>query len=292
MAADDRELEAKEAKRQIKEERKALKKEQAMQKKEARARAKEIAEREDDIDDGDAGGLSVVAVTVLIIIIWLAILALLIKLDVGGFGSNVMRPVLKDIPFINVVLPEESTLGSEVEVSEDDPNMGFESLEEAVAYIKKLEYEMQIAQNSTSADSERVEKLEAEITRLKTFEDSQVEFERIKNEFYNEVVYGDNAPNIEEYKKYYESINPERAEVLYQQVVQQEQADKEMEDYVAAYSAMKPKEAAKIFEDMTDNLALAARILENMDSDSRGKILGAMDSEVAAKITKLMDPQS
>ena len=53
---------------------------------------------------------------------------------------------------------------------------------------------------------------------------------------------------------------------------------------------MKPKEAAAIFEAMTDNLELAAKILDAMSDDDRGKILGAMDSEVAARITKIMDP--
>ena len=43
---------------------------------------------------------------------------------------------------------------------------------------------------------------------------------------------------------------------------------------------------------MTDNLELAARILAQMEPDDRGAILGVMDSTVAAKITKIMDPDS
>ena len=65
-----------------------------------------------------------------------------------------------------------------------------------------------------------------------------------------------------------------------------------VQDYAAAYSAMKPKQAAAIFEQMTNNLDLAARILKVMSAEDRGKILGAMNSEVAAKITKIMDPES
>lgn len=289
MAAEENELDPKQAKKQIKEEKKALKREQAAQKKEAKARAKEIASREDDIDDGDAGGLSIALVTIIIIICWLAILALLIKLDIGGFGSNVMRPILKDVPGLNVILPPESNLGTNVDT--EDPYMGFENLDQAVDYIRQLEAELAIYKNGSDTDSARVEALEAEIERLRTFEDAQVEFERIKDNFYKEVIYAENAPDVENYKKYYESIEPEKAESLYQQVVSQIQTDQEMKDYVAAYTAMKPKEAAAIFEAMTDDLALAARILENMDSESRGKILGAMDADVASKITKLMDPQ-
>ncbi|MBQ9334374.1 MAG: hypothetical protein IJS12_08590 [Lachnospiraceae bacterium] len=291
--ADEAVLDPEEEKKQIKAEKKALKKEQKEAQKEAKARAKEIAKREDELLDGedDAGGLSIAMVTIIIIVIWIAILALLIKLDVGGLGSTVMRPLIKDVPVLNAILPAESSLGSNLSTTEEDPYMGFSSLEEAVAYIRQLEREMAEMQNSSGNDSARVEALEAEIDRLKTFEKAQVDFQRIKDEFYNEVIYAENGPGLEAYQKYYESIDPEKAEALYQQVIKQVEADKEMEDYVAAYSAMKPKEAAQIFEAMTDNLALAARILENMDSDSRGKILGAMDKDVAAKITKLMDPQ-
>ena len=39
-----------------------------------------------------------VLIIILIIISWLSIMALLIKCDVGGFGSGVLRPVLKDVP--------------------------------------------------------------------------------------------------------------------------------------------------------------------------------------------------
>ena len=295
MAADEvAVLDPDEEKKRIKEEKKALKKEQAQAKKDAKARAKEIEEREEAIDGDDAGGISIVMVTIIIIVIWLAILALLIKLDVGGLGSTIMRPLIQDVPVVNLILPDESNLGSNVvnNTSDgEDQYMGFNSLDEAVAYIRQLEAEIARLKSGSDTDSARVEALEAEIERLRTFEKSQVEFERIKNEFYNEVVYAEKGPGIDAYAKYYESIEPERAEALYQQVIKQSETDKEMQDYVAAYTAMKPKEAAQIFEAMTDNLALAARILENMDSDSRGKIMGAMDKDVAAKITKLMDPQ-
>ena len=61
----------------------------------------------------------------------------------------------------------------------------------------------------------------------------------------------------EEYKKYYESMDPATAEYIYKQVVTQLQESKEVQDYAAAYSSMKPKQAAAIFEKMTNNLDLA-----------------------------------
>lgn len=283
---------AKLEKQRLKEERKQLKKEQKEQRKAARARAKEIANLEADLadDEESGGGGSVFAVTFVIVLVWIAILCLAIKLDLGGFGSNVLSPVLADVPVLNMILPDndEVTVGD----SESEAYGGYTNLREAVEYIKELELELERAQSAQTDSSDQVAELEAEVERLKTFEDSQVEFQRIKTEFYEEVVYAENGPGIEEYKKYYEEMDPSTAEYLYKQVVAQLQESSEIEDYAKAYSEMKAKEAAAIFEAMTDNLELAARILGVMEADSRGKILGAMDPEIAAKITKIMDPES
>ena len=68
-------------------------------------------ELDDLLDDGEekkSNKLVIVFVTILIVLIWLAIFVLLIKLDIGGFGSNVLRPVLKDVPVLNMILPEAS----------------------------------------------------------------------------------------------------------------------------------------------------------------------------------------
>ena len=106
------------------------------------------------------------------------------------------------------------------------------------------------------------------------------------------MIYADKGPGADEYIKYYEAMDPATAAQLYQQTIQKQQTDSEVKDYAAAYAAMKPKEAAAIFESMQDDLDLAARILNEMGSDDRGKILGVMDPEVAARLTKIMEPSS
>lgn len=286
-----RDIDAKAEKKRLAEERKRLKAEQKAQKKEARQRAKEISMQEAQLDDEDEGnGVSVFLVTTLIVIVWIAILCLLIKLDVGGFGSGVLAPVLRDVPVINKILPAANEL--ETDDLTGESYGGYSSLKEAVDYIKELELELQRAQSAGATSSEEVAALKAEVERLKTFEANQVEFQRIKTEFYEEVVYAENGPGEEAYKKYYESIDPATAEYLYKQVVQQVEESDEVKEYAQAYSEMKPKEAAAIFESMKDNLGLASRILSVMSAEDRGKILGAMDPDVAARITKIMDPES
>ena len=276
----------------LKEEKKKLKNEKKEQRKAAKARARELANQEEELmeESGGAGSGSVFLVTFIIVLIWVAILCLIIKLDFGGFGSNVLTPILKDVPVLNKILP--NTMEESLESGEEETYGGYKSLQEAVDYIKELELELERAQSAQNSSSEEVEQLKAEVERLKTFEDSQVEFQRIKTEFYEEVVYADNGPGIEEYRRYYEEMDPATAEYLYKQVITQIEESDEIKDYAAAYSAMKPKAAAAIFESMTDNLDLAVRILGVMDADQRGKILGAMDTEIAASITKVMDPES
>ncbi len=276
-------------KKKIKEEKKKLKQEEKQQKKEIKKRAKEISKREAEIEDEEdsGGGISSFLVTVIIVFVWLAILCLLIKLDVGGFGSDILTPLLKDVPVVNKILPGST----DVEVTEENAYGGYTSLKDAVDYIKVLELELEHAQEVNNYDAGEMGELKAEVERLKEFENMQIEFQRIKEQFYEEVVYADKGPGPEEYKKYYESMDPATAEALYKQVARQLEEDEEVKNYAAAYSAMKPKQAAAIFEAMTDDLNLAARILWVMDSDTRGKILGAMDETVAAKLTKIMDPE-
>lgn len=274
-------------KKKLKEERKQLKAEQKAQKKEAKQRARELSEQ--IAGDEEPGGISVFLVTVVIVAIWLAILCLLVKLDVGGFGSNVLAPVLKDVPVVNMILPKEAVTSME---GEQESYGGYTSLREAVDYITELELELERAQSASNSDSEEMEQLRAEIERLRTFEEAQVDFDRIRTEFYNEVVYAENGPGAEEYQKYYESMDPTTAEYLYKQVIQQSEEDAEIKEYAQTYTDMKPKEAAAIFETMTDDLDLVAKILGQMSTQDRGKILGVMNAETAARLTKIMDPDS
>ncbi len=273
--------------KQLKESQKAFKKEQKNQRKEAKKRAKELENQERELDEQiDGTNASVVVVTLFIIVIWLGILCLLVKMDVGGFGSNVLTPMLKDIPVINKILPTENGLESPKEKAYG----GYNSIKDAVDYASELEKKLEQAQNTNTAYSEQIEALKAEVKRLQTFEDNQVNFQRIKEQFYEEVVYADNGPGAEEYRAYYEEMDPTTAEALYKQVIQEEAVNNKMKDYVATYSNMDAKKAAGILGAMTDNLDLAAEILSNLPAATRGAIMGEMDAAVAARITRIMNP--
>lgn len=255
-----------------------------------RDKEKEIDKEENKkLDEEKEGGKGVLAlVTVLIIIIWLGIIAILIKTDVGGFGSTVLYPILKDVPYINKILPnQESTQGT---YETADTQYQYSSLDDAVNRIKELELQLDEAQNKKKKDKQTIKDLKKQIKDLSSYKKDQAAFEKEKEKFYEEVVFSDEAPDINEYKTYYESIDPENAEVLYKQVVEQITYDDEVQDYAKTYSQMKPKEAAAIFDTMTDNLGLVSDILMCMGAQARADILGKMNAETAAKLTEIMEP--
>ncbi len=282
---------AKEEKKRLQEEKKKLKKEQADRKKEAKQRAREIAKQEEELEgDEEGGGFVTFIATVFIVLLWLAVIVVVIKLDVGGFGSNVLAPVLRDVPVINKILPSSAVS----ETLDTEMYGGYTNLKDAVNRIYALETELDAIKGASSTKDERIAALEAEVTRLSEFETMQVDFQRIRNEFYEEVIYSEKGPGAEAYAKYYESMDPTTAEFLYKQVVEELQVSKEIQDYVNAYSNMKPKEAAALFEKMTDTegIQLAARILGAMNAEDRAAIFNQMDKDVAARITKILDPMN
>ena len=265
---------------------KKTKKEKKMEEKAAKKAAKKAKKNheadkpdaENDDSDSVSSKIVMVLVTILIIAIWLGIFAVFVKADVGGFGSTVLAPALKDVPVLSKILPDSGNITA----SESTETAGYTNLDDAVSRIKELEKQL--------ADAQTINDLNAQIQDLSTYKEEQAAFEEEKEKYYEEVVFSDKAPDIKEYKKFYEQVDPANAEILYKQVCEQLEQDDEIKDYAQTYSKMKPKEAAAIFDSMTDNLSLVAKILNAMDAQSRGNILGKMDSATAAKVTKIINP--
>jgi len=275
--------------KRLQEEKKQLKKDQKAQKKEAKRRAKEIAKKENELDDEDEGsGVATFFTTLFIVALWVVVLCVVVKMDVGGFGSSVLTPLLKDVPVVNKILPGNSL----TETTDSESYGGYTSLRDAVNQIASLEKQLEQLQTASKEKDAEISTLKAEVLRLQPFEEKQVEFQRIRTNFYEEVIYAENGPGEEAYVKYFESMDPTTAEYLYKQVVAQMEESKEVQDYAATYSQMKPKAAAAIFENMESDLSLVADILNAMNAESRAAIMGAMGPEVAAKLTKIMNPES
>ena len=134
----------------------------------------------------------------------------------------------------------------------------------------------------------QISSLEAENERLRTFEEEQEEFARLKREFDRNVVFNPKAPEIDYYAKFYEAIYPVTAEEIYRlpalqllyslhrffhipvriillpgkllirrQVIEKQQYDQAIQTEAKRLSSMKPGNAAKILEEMNASMELA-----------------------------------
>lgn len=255
-----------------------------------------MADELDDILDDEekeekkSNKLVIILVTILIILIWLAIFVLLVKLDVGGFGSRVLRPVLKDVPIINKILPEASD--EEVGINSKYP---YTTMAEAIARIEQLENENMALREGAAQNEELIAELSAEVGRLTPFETYQKHYEELKKAFDEQVVFGNDyvgnyAADPETYISWYEALDPENAELLYEMALERRATSQVIIDLASTYSKMKAASAATILEEMTGDEEKVAMILSNMRETYAADILQNMDPTYAAKITLLMYP--
>ena len=240
----------------------------------------------EDEDDGKKKSKMMTSlIAVFIVIIWIAIFALLVKLDVGGFGSSVLYPVLKDVPVLNKILPNVD--GTEMSSQSGDT---YSTLQEAIDKINELENEIAIYKNNADENAEKISSLTAELSRLQVYEANQSNFEQLKRKFDEQVVYNDKAPELADYVSWYESMDPDNAAEIYRQVQEQLAMDQVITDLADYYASMKPAAAAAIFEEMTGDMEKVANILSSMKPANAASILAAMNSTLAAKLTLLIYP--
>lgn len=293
------------ARAKLKADKKEYKKNLKEQRKARKEKELEFEERSAEIYGDNAGGLATIIITLLIILTWLGIMALLIKLDVGGFGSDVLAPLIKDVPGLNLILPEgsyekkpavteitvDSTVGTE---ATGEATGSITTLEDAQAYIKRLEKVLQAEMEQNSAYAAQIEKLEAEVARLEPFEKQQKEFYEQRAQFYEEIVYGENTPDPTAFQQYYEMIDPDTAAELYKKVVQGGVDDAAIKSFANTYTSMKPKSAAAIFDEMVNEnqIELVSKILAQISVENRSSILSAMDKANAAKLTQMLEPNA
>jgi len=244
--------------------------------------AKKDKDENQEKGEGVGSKIGVIVLIVFIVLVWLAIFALLVKMDVGGMGTK-LRPLIKDVPVINLILPPAT---DEELIAEK--NYPYKNIDEAVEVIKALENEVDELKKENEAAQKRIIELQNEVSRLKSFEDDQAAFEERVKRFDENVVFNSQAPDIEEYKKYYEEINPETAEEIYRQVTEQLVYDDMIKQKADLLKNMKPAQAAKALEEMTADLEYSCKILLCMKATEATQILDKMDSLFVARLLQTM----
>lgn len=224
------------------------------------------------------GKLAAFLIVLLFLLIWIVSFAVLIKMDVGNLGTS-LRPMLRDVPVLKYLLPS---------VSDDqlafEENYPYRSLEEAVAKIDELQAIVDRLTADGGDSAKLIQELTAENERLKKFEDDQLAFAKRVEEFDRNVIFNEKAPDLAEYRKYYEEVNPTTAEEIYRQVLELLQYDEMVKTEAERLTKMKPGNAAKILEEMNASMDLVANYLLCMKTADAAAILQKMDSLYAAHI--------
>lgn len=241
-------------------------------------------ENENTNESGESVGskIGTILLIVLIVAVWLAIFALLIKMDIAGIGTK-LRPLIKDVPVLNLILPDVS---DDVLINEN--NYPYKNIEETIDIIKDLEKEVDTLNSSNEEYQKKILELQAEVARLKVFEEDQQAFEERIKKFDINVVYNSQAPDIEAYKEYYEEINPETAEEIYRQVLEQLQCDEMIKEKADILKTMKPANAAAALEEMTADLEYTCKVLKAMKIAEATAIMDKMDTLFVARLLQTM----
>ncbi len=234
-------------------------------------------------EQGGGGKFLTVLIIFLIVLIWLAILALLIKFDVGGLGSEILRPVLKDIPVINRILPDVSEEQEAYENAYPYKNLG-----EAIEYIKKLEEEADKLREENSDYAFRQTEMQKEIDSLRHYEEEWDEFAKLREKFDYEVVYNDKAPSTDEYLKWYEAMYPNNAANIYAELLEKRMIADSIQQYADYLAKMDPGDAADILSEMPSDIDLICRLLECMKTSMVSDIFAEMEPLFAARIENRM----
>ncbi|MCF8018467.1 MAG: hypothetical protein K9L62_03590 [Vallitaleaceae bacterium] len=211
-------------------------------------------------------------------------LAALIKFDVGGLGTTVIGPVIKDVPVLNMILPKMP------EVSEEDVEAyNFETVEEAVEILKITEKMLMEKSEEAENIGEQLSDLTAEVERLRIFEANQVQFQEDKAQF-DELLATTPAAIV--YTEWFEKMYPENAVALYESMIGEVVFDETLKETVDIYQNMKPAQAAPVLESMSiTQMDQVAAIIKGVSPDQAAKIMGLMEPRTAARITSYIYPE-
>ena len=207
---------------------------------------------------------------------------MLIKLDVGGLGTT-LRPYIKDVPVVNLMLPNVSD-----EQIQWEENYPYKNMDEAMNELDLLKQQVEKLTKENTEQAIEITQLRAENNRLKNFEDDVKAFEERVKRFDQYVVFNDKAPDVTAYKEFYESIEPENAAQLYQYVVELIQYDEGVIKQAELFANMKPGQAAEALQEMTADIEFITKVLLAMKKDNATEIMNKMDALFVAKVMQRM----
>lgn len=221
--------------------------------KELAKKKREMQEELDELKGNTAKGKAVCVLVFLVLTgLLMGIFVGMVKLDIGGIASDVLSPVIADVPVLRTILPVEMQKKNASELAAEQKQQEAEVAAEAAAAEEAAAEAEAAAEEEAAEEAQQAAAEEAEAEAEQAAEEAAAEAEAAAEE---------------------EAAEEEKA----------------LQDYVDTYSAMSPKDAASVFDSMMpDQVDLIVRILENLTPNQRAAILSKMSIENAAILTEKM----
>jgi len=237
-----------------------------------------------DVDESKGKGKKKKIVKILILLIlFLSIIGgavAVLVFNVFDIRDTYLRSFLEEIPIVNTMLPPLEAIPENVVTQMSNA--------ELTAALEELQNQLDIQEFEISHLSEINSIQSAEIVRLQEIEDNQLQF-RADQEAFDRMI-AENNPDA--FMAFFESMDPENAEILYNEAVTTAYRSAEVREFISTIESMDRRRAALTLEDMMETeLDLVVAVMSHMNVAQRAIILNSMSTEHTAVILTMLAPE-
>lgn len=187
--------------------------------------------------------------------------------------------------FIAENVKEIPVLSSLFELTDDKK----EKMEIDVLRDKLSNSELLLSSLTVERDELRKNKetLQAEVEKLRTYEEQYSEFESLKEAWSSNIA----TDNLDTFKQVFQEINPDTASSLYSDIMSNDKKDVDLKEYSSVIGEMDTSKSAKAIEKLvvTDS-ELVKDMFDSMNKEMQAAILSEMETKAAAVVMKLISP--
>lgn len=234
--------------------------------------------------------LTILAVIVVIIVVFGGVFYFIIYSNINGVAEH-YRSSIQNIPLLKNALPEPPDLLDPKYMTERDVKKKYVEFRDQNDALKKqlAEANGKLIEYQVYKDDYENMKLDVE-TKLQeikernaALEQKELQLKEEKQKLDELVANGDK----ESFKLYYETVDPENAKLLFDQIVKEQQVDANIKKFAQVYEVMDAAAAATIFEELGDSkMDMTVETLKAMKKENSSAILESMAPEFAAKVTE------
>ncbi len=234
--------------------------------------------------------VSIITALLLVVLIIGGALFLAVKFNVNGVADS-MGDSIRGIPVLKWSLPEKPDPDDEKNMTEEQVRSKYNEIK---AQKEKLETQVEDLTKQLDNTKNQVTAKDSNTTLLQQQKDAlEIDRNKLQSEKdslqkdYDKLSEAISAGDTTEYKNYFKKINPQKAEELYESIMQEEKISADVKKYCSIYEEMDASAVAGIMEQMgSGKMTLIIDIMKNLKKDTAGEILTEMTPAFAAKVSE------